>query len=139
MYKKEVLHITFHLREMLSFAVGRFLWDVCMWYFWNVRSHCNITIYDPEARLSDVVPCNASSRMCYLAKNNWVQWCSLTFWALSQSGKWNRTFWDFWLSARKSTHPTIFHKIQFAIVLSHFLMLRVFYAYTEECKHNDYF
>ena len=24
-----------------------------------------------------------------------VQWCSLTFWALPQSGEWNRTFWDF--------------------------------------------
>ena len=32
-----------------------------------------------------------------------------------------------------------FIKIWFAIVLSHFLMLGVFYAYTEEYKHNDCF
>ena len=24
-----------------------------------------------------------------------AQWCNLTFWALAQSAKWNRTFWDF--------------------------------------------
>ena len=33
----------------------------------------------------------------------------------------------------------IFHKILLAIVLSHFLMLGVFYAYREEYKHNDCF
>ena len=31
----------------------------------------------------------------------------------------------------------IFCKIQFAFVLSHFLMLEVFYVYKEEYKHND--
>ena len=40
---------------------------------------------------------------------------------------------------RKSTCPTIFRKIQYAIVLSHFLMLGMFYAYTEEYKQNDCF
>ena len=40
---------------------------------------------------------------------------------------------------RKSTRPTIFCNIQFAIVLSHFLMLEVFYADMEECKHNSSF
>ena len=40
-------------------------------------------------------------------------------------------------STRKSSHPTIFHKIQFAFVFSLSLMLEVFYAYKEEYKHND--
>ena len=29
---KEVLHKTYHFREMPSFAAGSFLWDVCMWH-----------------------------------------------------------------------------------------------------------
>ena len=66
------------------------------------------------------------------------QWCNVTFWALTKSGEWNRLFWDFYSLATKSTRPTIFRKIQFAFVLSHFLMLEVFYAYKEEYKHNDY-
>ena len=38
---------------------------------------------------------------------------------------------------KKSTHPMICRKIQFVFVLSHFLMLEVFYAYKEGYKHND--
>ena len=33
--------------------------------------------------------------------------------------------------------PRFFVKFNFAIVLSDFLIFGVFYAYTEECKHND--
>ena len=32
----------------------------------NLGSYCSITIYDSETRRSDVVHCNASSRVCYL-------------------------------------------------------------------------
>ena len=63
--------------------------------------------------------------------------CHLTFWALAQSGKWNRIFWDFFSPMRKSTYLTIFCKISFAILLSHFPMFGMFYAYAEDYKHND--
>ena len=32
----------------------------------NIGSQCSIIVYDPETRRSDVVHCNASSRVCYL-------------------------------------------------------------------------
>ena len=67
------------------------------------------------------------------------QWYNLTFWTLTQSGKWNKAFWDFQSVRRKSTCQTIFRKVLFAIVLSHFQMLEVLYAYTEEYNHSDCF
>ena len=83
-------------------------------------------------------------RYWLLALNNFCkhahlpQWCNLTLWVLIQSAEWNRTFWDFQLPARKSTCPMTFRK-NLICYCSHFLMLGVFYAYTGENKHNDWF
>ena len=50
-------------------------------------------------------------RMSKMPLSSLWQWCNLTLWALTQSVKWNRLFWDFESPARKSICLTIFRKI----------------------------